>query len=189
VKKMAIFLCLTVVLGGCSMGNKTLAAKTEGSNTIEVARNTALESKSNEIIEETKSPEVTATDNTNGENEQNPEPQYIKESDYEGDELGIVKTLNLYMKAFYKRDHDAFYKLLAKDNDWTIDDFKKYFVSIDKLDFSVKPDPAPPEDVKPVVLEYREKMDDREEIEVDKQLFLFRFEDGAWKLVAIADWW
>src|SRR5947209_285240 len=117
-KKLAIFLCLIVVLASCSMGKKTPDAITEDSNTLEVTSNTPFESQSNEIIKETKSPEVTATYNAIGEDEQNPTPQYIKESEYEGDELGIVKTLNLYMKAFYERDHDAFYKLLAKDNDW-----------------------------------------------------------------------
>jgi hypothetical protein len=158
-KKMIIFLCLIIVLAGCTKGNKTPAKNAEGSNTIDVA--------------------------------QGPAPQYIAESGYEGDELGIVQTLNLYMKAFYERDHEAFYKLLSKDNTWKIDAFQKYFVSIDKLDFSVKPDPVPPKDVKLVVLEFRVKYDDHEDVENNKQkqLFSFRLEDGFWKLTGISDYW
>ncbi|BBI33980.1 hypothetical protein [Cohnella abietis] len=118
------------------------------------------------------------------------QPKYIDESKYEGDELGIVKALNLYMKALYEKDYDALNALMPKDNEKITSKLSKYFISFDRLDFTVKPDPTPPEDVKPVVVEFKTKIyDHKEEMEEDKQLFLFRLEDGLWKLVAIADWW
>lgn len=118
-------------------------------------------------------------------------PQYIDESKYEGDELGIVKTLNRYVKAFYERDIETYNSLITGDmNPITGESsFKKIYLSIDNLDFTVKPDLAPPDGAKPVWLEYTEKNDGYEEIEKDKQLFVFQFEDNVWKLLYIADHW
>ncbi|WP_130605437.1 hypothetical protein [Cohnella abietis] len=162
-KKIMILLSLIVVLvlTGCSKGNNAPDSIAEGSSPIET---------------EEADPTAAA-------------PQYIAEGNYEGDELGIVKTLNLYVKAFYERDHEAFYKTLSKDNYREIDSFKKYFVSMDKLDFSVKPHPTPPEGIKSVVVDYKQKLDDRKDITNEQQIFYFIFEDGSWKLNAIADYW
>lgn len=118
-------------------------------------------------------------------------PQYIDESKYEGDELGIVKTLNNIVKAFYEKDINEYNSLITGDMTPIIGKghFKKHFVSIDKLDFTVKPDLAPPDGAKPVWVEYTEKIDGYEAIETDAQLFVFKFEDNVWKLIYIADHW
>lgn len=118
-------------------------------------------------------------------------PQYIDESKYEGDELGIVKTLNNMVKAFYEKDIDAYNSFITGDiNPAKMkSDFKKHFLSIDKLDFTVKPDLTPPDGAKPVWVEYTEKIDGYEAIETDAQLFVFQFEDNVWKLLYITDSW
>lgn len=51
------------------------------------------------------------------------------------------------------------------------------------------PDPSPPDGAIPVVLEYTEAAFEDNEPEKDKQMFVFQFEDEAWKLLYIADWW
>lgn len=116
-------------------------------------------------------------------------PTYILESDYEGDEKGIVQTINLYMKAFHERNFDLFYSLLSKDNDWKIHEFKKTILRVDNLNFNVKPSPPKTKDIKSVVIQYKVKYDEYEGIEQDEQLFSFRLEDKKWKLVSIEDYW
>ncbi|MBJ6363962.1 hypothetical protein ACFOQM_22295 [Paenibacillus sp. GCM10012307] len=116
------------------------------------------------------------------------QPQYIDESKYEGDELGIVKTLNKMQKALYEKDVEAYNSIIAEDGnrEKAGPGFKMYFISFDTLDFTVKPEPTPPEGAIPVWIEYTEKVYGR--IEKDKQLFTFVFEDDAWKLLYVADY-
>ncbi|GGG70612.1 hypothetical protein [Paenibacillus radicis (ex Gao et al. 2016)] len=174
-------LCCTILLAGllagCSMENKVPDPElhTDETNTKEVRELVP-------IANEMSTPNSVVS---------LPLPTYLDENKYEGDELGIVKALNHYMKACYEKDYDALNDLMSKGTEKiTTGGFKKYFISFDKLDFSVKPDPTPPEGTKPVVVEFKTKIyDHKEEVEEDKQLFLFRLEDGLWKFVATADWW
>lgn len=160
--KIIYILCFTVLVTGCSIGNTTSAD------------------------EETKrvTPDQIVTEDTN-----QTQPQYIDERDYEGDELGIVKTMNQYIKAVYEKDNSLYNSVVTEPMTRATEknDFKKYFISIHKLDFSIKPYPTPPKDVKPVVIEYTGKILGDENTIEDKQLFLFRFEDGIWKLIGISD--
>ena len=167
-KKLLILLSVIVVITGCS--NRQQAPIIEETQTGEIAPGAMKDKKGGA---------------------QDPVPHYISESEFEGDELGIVKSLNLMVKAVYERDVDAYNMLMTKGADQIIEgtEFNKYFISIDKLDFSVQPDPTPPEDVKPVLLEYTEIIYGYKDTEEDKQLFLFRLEDGIWKLVTVADRW
>lgn len=175
--KLIYLICFTAILVGCSMGNEQLEKLP--SETL---------SEPNKI--ETSIPDAEKT-NTPTSTTKDLAPQYIDESKYEGDELGIVQTLNKIVRAFYERDFNAYNGLITGDmNPINVDiDFKKHFLSIDKLDFTIKPEPAPPDGTKPVWLEYTEKVYDHKEIETDSQLFVFKFEDNMWKLLYISDWW
>ncbi|MDQ0116773.1 hypothetical protein [Paenibacillus harenae] len=175
--KMIYMLCFTAILVGCSMGKDELEALPLETSPVPTRIVTSITN-----AKETNT--HTATTN-------NLTPQYIDESKYEGDELGIVKTLNNMVKAVYEKDINAYNSLITGDMNPIKgkSDFKKHYLSIDKLDFTVKPDPTPPDGVKPVVLEYTEKIDGYEEIEKDKQLFVFQFQGETWKLLYIADWW
>lgn len=175
--KMIYMLCFALLLASCSMEKEklvTLPLETSPEPTRIVTSITNTE--------DTKTP-TAATNNLS--------PQYIDESKYEGDELGIVKTLNKIIKAVYEMNFNAYNSLITGDMNPIKGeyDFTKIFLSIDKLDFTVKPDPTPPDGAKPVVLEYTEKNYYDKEIEKDKQLFVFQFEDATWKLLYIADWW
>lgn len=173
--KMIYMLCFAAVLVGCSIGkdeSEKLPLETLPEPTGIVASITNAE--------ETNTPAATTN---------NLAPQYIDESKYEGDELGIVKTLNNIMKAVFETDIHAYNSLITGDMNPVQYYFKKIFLSIDKLDFTVKPDLTPPDGAKPVMLEYTEKLFGSEEIETDSQLFVFQFEDNIWKLLYIADSW
>jgi len=177
--KMIYMLCFAAILVGCSIGkdeSEKLPLETSLEPTGIVTSITNAE--------ETNTPTPAATTN-------NLAPQYIDESKYEGDELGIVKTLNNMVKAVYEKDTNAYNSLITGDMNPVERefDFQKIFLSIDKLDFTVKPDLTPPDGAKPVMLEYTEKIYDHKEIETDIQLFVFQFEDNIWKLLYIADSW
>lgn len=179
--RMIYLLCFTTILIGCSMEKEKLAQ-----SPIEASPEPARIVTPITNIEETNTP--TASTNY-------PEPQYIDESKYEGDELGIVKTLNNLVKASYEQDGNAYQSLIAGNMNPSrgFYNFTKYYISIDKLDFKVNPDPPPPNGAIPVILEYTklvyEKNEQDAEPEKDKQLFVFQFEDEIWKLIYIADWW
>ncbi|MFF2091229.1 hypothetical protein [Paenibacillus sp. NPDC058174] len=181
--KKIYILCIMILLAGCSMGNKELGGYNNGINSKEV-----VEAKSAD--EEMK--ELDSNNHLEEESELSPllQPTYLDESKYEGDELGIVKALNQYMRAVYEKDYDALNAVMPKGTEKMTGEFKKYYISFDRLDFSVKPDPTPPEGTKGVVVNFKTKIyDHKEKMEEDKQLFLFRLEDGQWKFVATADWW
>ena len=129
------------------------------------------------------------TDGTNEQNSSNhlPEPQYIDQTKYEGDELGIVITLNRYIKALYENDKDSFNEVRYKPTDIISPPFPKYILRIDKLDFNVEPYPSEIDDYKAVLITYKIKWseDYKDNSEDDEQLFLFRPDEGEWKLDAI----
>jgi|GEM_PF-5614129 len=128
-------------------------------------------------IEETNTPTISAN---------HPEPKYIDESNYDGDELGVVKTLNNMVRAVYEKDSNTYNSLITGNMTPSrgFFTFKKYYISIDKLDFTVEnPDPSPPDGAIPVVLEYTEAAFENNEPEKDKQMFVFQFEDETWKLL------
>lgn len=85
--KIIYILCFTVLLAGCSIENTT------------------------SVDEEIKkvTPDQVVIEDTN-----RIEPQYIDEDDYEGDELGIVKTMNLYIKAGYEEDNNLYNSIIAE---------------------------------------------------------------------------
>ncbi|RJE88731.1 hypothetical protein D3P07_12140 [Paenibacillus sp. 1011MAR3C5] len=171
IQKMIMIFFLTLMLAGCSMGNKT--------STVEDFQEVATDP----VVEVTNEP-------VEGDNNSNiTEPTYIDESKYEGDQLGIVQTLNLIIKASYERNYDV-YNSLITENLGPTTSFKKYFISIDKLDFSVIPTEfTPPKDIKPVVLDYTEHIYGDKGNDKEKQMFLFQLEDDKWKLDAITDRW
>lgn len=175
-KTTIVFLCLVciiMILSGCkSSEDLTQSTGEEQSDSID------MESSPPE------NPIPTATTNDQP-------PQYVDESKYEGDELGIVKTFNSLIKALYEKDIDAYNSLITGDMNPAKmkSELKKQFLSIDKLDFTVKPDLTPPDGAKPVWVEYTQKFDGREAIDTATQLFVFQFEDNVWKLLYIADHW
>ncbi|MBJ6363965.1 hypothetical protein ACFOQM_22310 [Paenibacillus sp. GCM10012307] len=179
-KTAIVFLCLIcifMILLGCKSAEDLTQSTSEEKSDLPI----------NHIDKDSSPPEnPIPTETTNDQ-----QPQYIDESKYEGDELGIVKTLNNIVKASYEKDTDAYNSLITGDMNPIKGkvDFKKQFLSIDKLDFTVKPDLTPPDGAKPVWVEYTEKIDGYEAIETDKQLFVFQFEDNVWKLLYIADSW
>ena len=175
--KMVYMLFFVAMLVGCSMGNdelEKLPLKISPEPTGIVTSMTNAE--------ETNTPTPTTNDLL---------PQYIDESNYEGDELGIVKTLNNIMKAIYELDMDAYNSLIAGNRNPVTEKqyFGKIFLSIYNLDFTVIPDLKPPDGAKPVMLEYTAKLFGSEEIEIETQLFVFQFEDNIWKLLYISDSW
>lgn len=179
-KTTFVYLCLVcifIILFGCK-------------STEDLTKSTSkekLDLPTNQINKESSPPEnPIPTPMTNDQ-----PPQYIDESKYEGDELGIVMTLNNIVKAFYEKDIEAHNSLITGDMHpiKLKSDFKKHFLSIDKLDFTVKPDLTPPDGAIPVWIEYTEKIDGYEAIETETQLFVFQFEDNVWKLLYIADSW
>lgn len=175
--RIIYLLCFVAILVGCSMEKEKLEP-----SPLEASPDPTQIATPITNTEETNTP----TASTN-----HPDPQYIDESKYEGDELGVVKTLNNIMKTVYEKDSNAYNSLVTgnMNSSESYVSFKKYFISIDKLDFTVNPDPPPPDGAIPVVVEYTELIHESNKQEEDKQLFVFQFEDETWKLLYIADWW
>ncbi|MEK4250348.1 hypothetical protein [Paenibacillus sp. FSL W7-1287] len=184
-----IFAILAVsMLSACTVNNNADIATPSAENQSSRSEDAVMDENVASIkkwdaanTEETNTP--TATEN-------NLTPQYIDESKYEGDELGIVKTLNNLMKAGYEKDVNANNSLITGDMNpikWE-HEFKTLILSFEKIDFTVKPDLTPPEGAKPVWVEYTESVYGQEP-ESDKQLFVFWFEDDIWKLLYITDHW
>lgn len=173
-------ICIFMILFGCKSAEDMTQSTSEKKSDLPVDHSVNIDKGSSQP--ENSIPPVTT-------NEQ--PPQYIDESKYEGDELGIVKTLNSIVKALYEKDVDAYNSLITEDRTpiKTSSEFNGIYLSIDNLDFTVKPDLAPPNGAKPVWVEYTEKIDGDKAIEKDAQLFVFQFEDHVWKLLYLADHW
>lgn len=182
--KMIYMLCFAAILVGCSMANdklENLPLETSLEPTSIVTSRTNAE--------ETNTPTSTPTNTPTETNIL--VPQYIDESKYEGDELGVVKTLNNMLKAMYEFDVDAYHSLTTgpEYSDDPPPYFSKIILSFDNLDFTVKPYPKPPDDAIPVWLEKTSHFLSKEETYTDTQLYVFQFEDDIWKLLYIADHW
>ncbi|BBI35977.1 hypothetical protein [Cohnella abietis] len=181
-KTAIVFLCLVcifMILSGCKSSEDLTQSTTEEQSDLPIDHSVSIDKGSSQP----ENPIPTETTNDQ-------QPQYIDESKYEGDELGIVKTLNNMQKALYEKDVEAYNSLVAVDGTpvKVESDFNGYFVSFDTLDFTVKPEPTPPDGAIPVWIEYTERVYGRGGIEKDKQLFTFVFEDDTWKLLYLADY-
>ncbi|MFX3640070.1 MAG: hypothetical protein ACE3L7_15685 [Candidatus Pristimantibacillus sp.] len=99
-----VLICIFMILLGCKSSEDLTQSTSEEQSDLPIDHSVSIDKGSSRP----ENPIPTATTNDQP-------PQYIDESKYEGDELGIVKSLNNIVKALYEKDIDAYNSFITGD--------------------------------------------------------------------------